>query len=356
MASFEDRIHESEFNITGRQATAYIDIPDAKLWTLEEPNLYDLKVTINTGDTFTSYFGMRKVELDGLKFKLNGKSVFQRLVLDQGFYPDGILTAPTDEDLKRDVELSLAAGFNGARLHMKIFEPRLSYWADKLGYLLWAEYPCWGLHVARPEAALAMLPEWLEAVERDYNSPAVIGWCPFNETWGGVNTDFFKLVYNVTKAIDKTRPICDASGGEHVITDIFDYHDYEQDPEKLRATYAEFAEKDIDPPAWHTDKDKYIVGQPYFVSEFGGTWWNIDESSENSWGYGKTPEDIEEVYKRFEGLTGVLLEHPKMFGYCYTQLTDVFQEKNGIFSFTRKPKFDLERIRKAQQRPAAIEK
>ncbi len=356
VASIDDKFHRVDFNITGRQARTSIDIPEAKLWDIGSPNLYDLELELNTGDKLSSYFGMRKVELDGYKFKINGRSVFQRLVLDQGFYPDGIYTAPTDEDLKKDIELSMAVGFNGARLHMKIFEPRLSYWADKLGYLLWAEYPNWGLSVFKPEALLAMLPEWLEAVERDYNSPAIIGWCPFNETWDTVNSDVFKTVYNVTKAIDMTRPVIDASGGEHVITDIFDYHDYEQDPEKLRETYAEFAEKEVDPPCWRTDEHKYIQGQPYFVSEFGGTWWNIDEVSGNSWGYGKTPEDIEEVYKRFEGLTEVFLNHPKMFGYCYTQLTDVFQEKNGIYSFTRKEKFDSERLRKAQQRIAAIEK
>ena len=173
IASIDDKSYSAEFKITGRQARTSIDLPEAKLWDIGSPNLYDLELELNTGDKLSSYFGMRKVELDGYKFKINGRSVFQRLVLDQGFYPDGIYTAPTDEDLKKDIELSMAVGFNGARLHMKIFEPRLSYWADKLGYLLWAEYPNWGLSVFKPEALLAMLPEWLEAVERDYNSPAI---------------------------------------------------------------------------------------------------------------------------------------------------------------------------------------
>lgn len=361
-ASFGNEKHTAEFKITGRQATVCIDIPNPKLWNIGAPNLYDLHVKINDGDEFTSYFGMRKIELDGYKFRINGKSVFQRLILDQAFYPDGIYTAPTDEDLKKDIELSMAAGFNGARMHMKIFEPRFSYWADKLGYILWGEYPNWGLDVSKPEALPAMLSEWTEAVERDYNSPAIIGWCPFNETWFGVCADIFKTVYAVTKAIDKTRPICDSSGGEHVITDIFDYHDYQQDPEIFRKTYADFAEKDVEPPVpklrdWERSLNhKYIPGQPYFVSEFGGTRFTAGENGTKGWGYGKAVENTEEFYERFEGLTKVLLEHPKMFGYCYTQLTDVFQELNGIYTFDRKPKFDPERLKKIQSLEAAIEK
>lgn len=355
-ASFGSRKHIANFRITGCQATAYIDIPEDKLWSIEEPNLYDLSVKLDTGDEFTSYFGMRKVEINGFAVEINGKAVFQRLVLDQGFYPDGIYTAPTDEALKKDIELSMAAGFNGARLHMKVFEPRTSYWADKLGYILWGEYPNWGVDFNKPESLLSVMNEWVEAVERDYGSPAIIGWCPFNEVWDkNLRRDVFETVYNVTKAIDKTRPVIDSSGGLHVVTDVFDFHDYEQNPEVFAAKYAPFAEDDSKAPKFNESYERYD-GQPYFVSEFGGTWWNIDDDGQKGWGYGKSPEDLEEFYKRYDGLAKALLNHPKICAFCYTQLTDVFQERNGIYSFARRAKFDVTRIKASNQRKAAIEK
>lgn len=342
-----------EAKATGRHAAVSLNIDDPVLWNPGAPVLYDLKLAIGS-DAVDSYFGMRKIEIEGKKVLFNGKPIFQRLVLDQGYYPDGIYTAPDESDMKKDIELSMRAGFNGARMHMKIFEPLYLYWADKLGYILWGEYPNWGLDDADPRALLSILPEWLEELRRDYSHPAIIGWCPFNETKRERVADTFKTVYNVTKAFDSTRPVIDTSGYVHAITDIYDVHDYDQDPKTFAARYASLETGEGDVYRNHPDIENYN-GQPYFVSEFGGTWWNIKREC-GGWGYGASPENLEDFYIRFDGLVTALLENPAVCAFCYTQFSDVMQEQNGIFTFDRRPKFDLARIRSILTKPAAIEK
>lgn len=349
-------ISEISAKITGKYADFSLPVESAKLWSLDEPNLYDLEIKVG-GDVVWSYFGMRKIAINGYAIEINDKPVYQRLVLDQGYYPDGIYTAPSDDDLRKDIELSKDAGFNGARLHMKVFEPRTSYWADKLGYLLWGEYPNWGLDDSNRAALLAMLPEWIEAVERDYNSPAIIGWCPFNETGESRRADLFETVYSVTKAIDPMRPVIDTSGYTHSSkTDIYDVHDYDQNPASFKMRYAPLITGEGHVFRNHPRSERY-EGQPYFVSEFGGSHWDIDSNpGDTGWGYGESPKSLDEFYERFEGLINVLLDNPKMCAFCYTQLTDVYQEKNGIYSFDRRKKFDTEKLRKIMTRTAAIEK
>ena len=172
----------------GVHARLRLAVKDRHLWNAGEPNLYDLKLSLAVGgavtDTVDSYFGLRTIAFDGKKCLINGRPVFQRLVLDQGYDPDGILTAPSDAALKRDIELSMAMGFNGARLHQKVFEPRYLYWADHLGYLCWGEMASWGIQPDRPHTMGIFLGEWLEAVGRDFNAPSIVGWCPYNEVWG----------------------------------------------------------------------------------------------------------------------------------------------------------------------------
>ena len=201
-----------------------LNLSEVHLWEPGNARLYDLELRLWTGDkcidTVKSYFGLRTVSWDDTKIYINGKPVFQRLVLDQGFYPDGIYTAPTDADLKRDIEISMVMGFNGARLHEKLFEPRFLYYADKMGYLVWGEYANWGLDITTPMGLERFLPEWLEAVRRDFNHPAIIGWCPFNETWNGKqgarqDDEVLRIVYRTTKMLDPTRPVIDTSGHFH---------------------------------------------------------------------------------------------------------------------------------------------
>lgn len=214
--------------------TVTIPLSEIHLWEAGAGRLYDLRLTF-CEDKVSSYFGLREVKLDGYRFLINGKSVFQRLILDQGFYPDGIYTAPSDEALENDIRLSMAAGFNGARLHQKVFEPRFLYHCDRLGYLAWGEMANWGFDHSSYSGYEAFIPEWIQAIERDFNHPSIVGWCPFNETWdyeGRKQVDgLLALTWKITKQYDTTRPCIDTSGNFHVVTDIFDVHDYEQDPE-----------------------------------------------------------------------------------------------------------------------------
>jgi len=337
--------------------SAFIHIPlsEKHLWEAGKGNLYDLEITVakdgEIKDKVKSYFGLRSVGLGEIAFLLNGKSVFGRWVLDQGYYPDGIYTAPSDEALKNDILYAMQLGFNGARLHQKVFEPRYLYWADKLGYLVWGEYPNWGLNVTEPGQIEHFLPEWMEAVERDFSHPSVIGWCPFNETWdfnGKPQSDsLIRMVYEVTKALDPTRPVIDTSGNYHVVTDIFDIHDYCQNVKEFASHYKDGLYNNF--PHRQTHK-----GEPYFISEYGGIKWAANES--DGWGYGDSPKTEKEFIKRYKGLTDVLLNNENIFGFCYTQLYDVEQEVNGLMTYDRKFKFDPEIFRKINARKAAIEK
>ncbi len=335
------------------QLTFTVPLCETHLWDIGQGNLYDVTFTFGE-DTVQSYVGLREIGFDGMRFMLNGRSVFQRLVLDQGFYPDGIYTAPTDDALAHDIELSMALGFNGARLHEKVFEERFLYHADKAGYLVWGEYPDWGLDHSRPESLAPIMTEWMEVVARDRNHPAIIGWCPRNETW---DQDWRKqwdegvaLLYDVTKTLDPTRPCIDASGNYHVKTDVFCLHDYDQDPVSLRDHYAPFANGEA-PFDRYAERQQYS-GEPVMISEYGGIAWDLNASG---WGYGEGPKTFDEFYERFQGLTDALLDNPKLFGFCYTQLTNVEQEQNGLYTYDRKPKFDTERIRTVVSRRAAIE-
>lgn len=341
----------------GGHAVLTLALSELHLWEAGAGRLYDLTLTFHE-DSVKSYFGMRSLELDGEKFLINKKSVFQRLVLDQGFYPDGIYTAPEDAALVQDIELSMAAGFNGARLHQKVFEARFLYHCDRLGYLVWGEQANWGLDYSAPDSLKHFLPEWMEALERDFNHPAIVGWCPFNETWDyegrKQDDDLLAIVYRMTKQYDTTRPCIDTSGNFHVVTDIYDIHDYEQATDRFAAHYQSFAGGGA---LWdnHADRQTAVPGVPVFISEYGGIKWDVEGGNESSWGYGDGPKTEEEFIARYQGLTDTLLDNPRMFGFCYTQLYDVEQEVNGLYTYSRKPKFDMKIFKQINSRKAAIE-
>ena len=347
-------VAETSGPAVSRHGTVVLPIRGARLWTPDDPFLYRLHVELRRGeevvDRVESYFGLRTVRIEGRRLLLNGEPVFQRLVLDQGFYPDGIWTAPSDAALRGDIELAKAAGFNGARLHQKVFEPRFHYWADRLGYLTWGEGPSFGADYGNGDAHFPIVEEWWDLVERDRNHPSIVGWCPFNETppeAGGLQNTLVEL----TKILDRSRPALDTSGWtkSHPEPDLDDRHDYDQNPETLARRY-DWLESSWGLPGRYGIRDLRV---PFFVSEFGGIGW-IPEGEEG-WGYGNDPTSLEEFYERYAGLTGALLANRSMFGFCYTQLTDVEQEKNGLYSYDRRPKFDLARIRAATQAPAAYE-
>lgn len=371
-AKFNGREMGSATAITaGQTAALTLFVNEVHLWDVGQPNLYDLTLSLESGDSVRCYFGLRTVEWHDKAIYLNGKIVFQRLILDQSFFPDGIYTAPTDDDIKRDIQLAIDLGFNGARMHEKVFEERYLYWADKLGYMVWGEMANWGLDITDATGLKGFLPEWVESMRRDFNHPALIGWCPFNETWDNGETgarqdnSVLEITYKMTKALDPTRPVIDTSGNFHVVTDIYDIHWYEQEPEIFRKGFAEaFARGEVYDE--HKNRQCY-GGQPYFVSEYGGTWWNAEAAKtdteatdrKEAWGYGNRPDSEEEVCRRYVGLTGVLMDFPEICGFCYTQLTDVEQEQNGLYDYNRNKKFSDEtykRIREVNTAIAAIEK
>ena len=341
---------------TWRNTVAFLEVPHVRAWSPEDPFLYDVECTILDGeqilDQVKSYLGFRNIYIEGNRIYLNNRVIFQRLVLDQGFYPDGIYTAPTDRALKRDIEISLAMGFNGARLHEKVFEPRFLYWADKLGYLCWGEYPNWGIDHNSAEAFENLASEWIEAVQRDRNHPAIIGWCPTNETPNEQRRFSIGYLYRLTRAIDPSRLIIDTSGYTHVLTDVDDNHDYDQDPTSFKKREDELMKGK--PFRNHTNDAPY-QGQPFICSEYGGIWWNPGQKGTEAWGYGGRPKSGKEFIERLRGLTDALLDNPAMAGFCYTQLTDVEQEVNGLYTFARKAKFDPELIFAIFNRRAAIE-
>jgi hypothetical protein len=347
---------------TWRNHRLVLNLNEKKLWSPESPFLYDLKFTLTSGgkkiDELKSYFGLRSVAIEGRRILINGKPVFQRLILDQGFYPDGIWTAPSDAALKHDIEMSQAAGYNGARLHQKVFEPRYLYWADKLGYLVWGEFPNWGFGW-KPEGYAPWITEWTEILLQDRNHPSIIGWCPFNEARADASV-LQQVVWNVTKAVDPTRPVLETSGWLHTLPnpEVLDAHDYDANPESLRKHWADFFTGDGAPLVL---PERYWVafgsrppdrGVPFMISEFGGIGWD----TAGGWGYGANPKTEEEFYARYKGICDAQLDNPNFFGFCYTQLTDVEQEHNGLFYYDRKPKFDLKRLHDITSRPAAYEK
>ena len=369
-----------------------LPIPEAarRLWSPDDPHLYDIDLELvgaggEVVDRATSYAGLRGITIDGGAVCLNGEPLFQRLVLDQGYYPDGILTPPTDAAMVRDIELAIAAGFNGARLHEKVFPERFLHHADRMGYLVWAEFGDWSGTRKVPdghqhEMGAEYVAQWLEALERDVSHPCIIGWCPLNEAAQPIGDrmdvldDVARAVVLATKAMDTSRPVLDASGYAHRVpeSDIYDCHDYDQNPETFRERHTAASGEapwTNGPLPGSVEPERALErgaelpwsiewrGQPFFVSEFGGAWWNPEAArDEPSWGYGNRPATVEEFCARFEALCAALLDNPRMFGYCYTQLTDVFQEQNGIYTFDRREKLDLARLRAAQQRKAAIER
>ncbi len=359
-ALFEGKnVGETSLIVNNNVFTAQIKLSELHLWELGAGRLYDLELSFGD-DKVKSYFGMRSTKLSGMKFMLNDKPVFQRTVLDQGFYPDGIYTAKSDEELKKDIEISMAAGFNGARLHQKVFEKRFLYHCDKAGYMVWGEHANWGLDYKNPVAAENFICEWTEIMERDFNNPSIIGWCPFNETWDYMEIKerhrFIESVYKITKQIDNTRPCIAVSGNYHIENmEIHDVHDYRCTATEFAENYAHIDEGIVNDGIrrWQGDIQPYKKGTPIFVSEYGG--FKCEEENESGWGYGdriKTKDEFVETYGKF---TDTLLDNPYIMGFCYTQLYDIEQEQNGLYTYNREPKFDIPKIKKINIKKAKIE-
>jgi len=323
-------------------------------WSVERPQLYRGVVRLLEDgvevDRFTTYVGFRTVQIRGHQILLNGKPVFQRLVLDQGFYPDGVWTAPSDNALRNDIVLAQQAGFNGARLHQKVFEPRFLYHAATLGYLCWGEFPNYGANHALTAIERPWIEEWVEVVRRDRSQPAIIGWCPFNETDPRA-IPLQGTIVRATRLMDPTRPCLETSGWSHGMADpaILDAHDYEQRIDIFRARWVNHNGPIAALPSRY--QRTLVRVRPFMVSEYGGIGW----ATGTGWGYGAVPQTEEEFFTRLKGLTQALLDNPYHFGFVYTQLTDVEQERNGVYTYDRQPKFASEKFAAIFGAPAAYE-
>ncbi len=327
--------------------------PRPALWTPEHPNLYDLSLELlDAGgkvlDTVQSYFGMRNIEARDGKVFLNDRPYYQRLVLDQGYFPDGLLTAPTDDDLRRDIELAKEMGFNGARKHQKIEDPRWLYWADTLGFLVWGEMA--NAYQYSPDYVRRITTEWQEAVRRDHNHPCIVAWVPMNESWGVPDlasdprqAEHLLAMYYLTRSLDRSRLVVSNDGWEHAVTDLCTIHDY-GNAESLARTYAT-AESSV--AAEPHQRPIYVAGhgyrgEPVLITEFGGIAFGTADPEE--WGY-RTVSDAAEFLERYRDVVSAVLRCGVVQGFCYTQLTDVEQEVNGLLTYDRKPKIDQARIR-----------
>ena len=350
-------------------------LSEKHLWSIGQGALYDVKLRFEQ-DEVHSYFGLREVKYEGLDFTINGERVFQRLVMDQGYNPDGIYTAPSIESMQRDIQMGIDLGFNGSRLHQKVFEPRFLYLCDKAGYMVWGEFPSWGIDFSDNKRVGQFLSEWGEALRRDFNHPSIVTWCPLNEVWGAWeepdkrgDTRFSQSVYAYTKIYDTTRPCVDVSGGYHgEKTDVFDFHSYE-DAQTLQKYFDELDEMDrLEVPLLYGNEQdvRYAKGLPVNISECGGFAFNkrikqdntaaINRGavlSEESWGYGKSEQSGETFIQRYETLMKTIAACKKLSGFCYTQLYDVEQEVNGFYNYDRSDKFTADekaRIRAINER------
>ena len=351
--------------------TASLDC-EVMLWDVLKPELYDIVLTVKldgeASDVAKTYTGFRKIELRDGKFLLNGKSIFLRQILDQGFHPDGVYTFPSKEDIEKDIDIAIELGFNGARPHEKIFEDYYFYYADIKGYLVWGEFPNWGCLLDsknNPEGLVNFLEEWNQELVRDYNHPSIIGWCPLNEDWEGphfCDADCQRAIYDATKAFDSTRPVIGSSGGYLYVTDIDDYHDYSHTAEEIIAhvhnhkngtyehevVYKKNAEENA-----RLLTPEQLEGLPIFCSEYGGISFNIGDGA---WGYVNESNEDDFVAHYISDTTAIM--QSDCIGMCYTQLTDVEQEQNGLVTYERQHKFSEEarrKIRECNMQKAKIE-
>lgn len=334
------------------------DARNAMLWSPESPVLIDAEVTLWSGNTLvetvTSYTALRSVRAERDRFMLNGRPYTMKLVLDQGYWPDTLLTAPNDEAFKRDVELTKMMGFNGVRKHQKIESPRYMYWADTLGLLVWEEMP--SAYSFTDQTMPRLVTEWMEALNRDYSHPCIVAWVPFNESWGVPNLptssaqrSAVQALYHLTKSFDSTRLVIGNDGWEATETDLLTIHDYDCNPVTLRARYELDAQNtlfDRRRPGYRMltlDGHPY-KGQPILLTEFGGiSYVPQTKGNEEAWGYSKA-STVSELKTSYTSLLKVVNETELFAGFCYTQFADTYPETNGLLYADRTPKFDVAEI------------
>jgi beta-galactosidase/beta-glucuronidase len=333
-----------------------------RYWTPENPNLYDITYKIirnqQSIDEVKSYFGMREIRIEGSNILLNDAPLYQRLILDQGYWKDSHLTPPGEEAIIEDIEKIQALGYNGVRKHQKTEDERFLYWCDLKGVLVWSEFP--STYCFTDSAAEAILKEWMEIVQQNYNHPCIITWTPVNESWGvdKIGTDarqqkFTEAIYYITKTFDPNRPVIVNDGWEHTISDIITLHDYEESGSRFLERYVNHSKEILSSNIAHNGyrnsfaNGYHYKGQPIIISEYGGIAFNNDDSG---WGYGNKVNTEEDFIKRFEDITVDIKKIPFVSGYCYTQVTDVQQEINGLLDIDRNYKISPEVISEINKR------
>ncbi|HEY5466661.1 MAG TPA: sugar-binding domain-containing protein, partial [Clostridia bacterium] len=348
-------------DIASRIFTLTLDLPatdrmtDIHYWSPEHPWLYDADIVLSADgwvvDHVGSYFGMRKISVQGDLVLLNNRPYVQKLVLDQGYWPDTLLTPPSDEAIRLDIEMTKKLGFNGARKHQKIEDPRYYYWADRLGLLVWGEMP--GGYAFHTREMENLVREWTDFINRDYNHPCIVAWVPLNESWGvreiyanRSQQAFARSLYHLTKGLDTTRLVSTNDGWEQVESDLCAIHDYVAEGTEFTRRYEDLEavlRGDAQGRMLYCEGVSY-AGQPILMTEYGGIAFARDATS-GQWGYFGAVSDEEAFFARYGGITGAIRSMPWIRGYCYTQLTDVMQEVNGLLTADRRPKVDMDRVR-----------
>ena len=341
------------------RASLLLLVPEPKLWSPGNPNLYDVTFEVRRGDVVldrvTSYFGFRSVLAENGHFLLNDRPTYLKFVLDQGYWPDSILTPPSDEAMQFDIKMAKQMGFNGARKHQKLEDPRYLYWADKLGFLVSSEMA--NAYRFDAQYAAAYSTEWSAAVARDYNHPSIVMWVPINESWGVPDLRdvrqqaHLQALYYLTHSLDSTRLVIDNDGWEHTgSTDLFAIHDYTSGGEPFLNRYQSmgFPAKAVPDNARRALAPGCAYnGTPVYLSEFGGIAYIPKDQPvpQTAWGYAGVEKSEASALARLTGIYSAIAKVPAIIGVCYTQLTDVEQEINGLMTYDRKPKFDPAKIR-----------
>jgi beta-galactosidase/beta-glucuronidase len=333
-------------------------------WTPETPNLFQVVFEVwtqgNCIDTVNSYFGMRKVHIQDGMVHLNNRPYYQKLVLDQGYWPTSLMTAPTDDDYRKDIELAKSMGFNGCRKHQKVEDPRFLYWADKLGFIVWGE--CASPSVYTRRSAGKVMNEWQEIIDRDYNHPSITTWVPINESWGvpEISVDrqqqhFSQAIYHFLHSLDTTRLVISNDGWEMTETDICAIHSYvhgtKEEQEKYQYFIASLQTKQNVLASEPNRRKIYCSGfthqeVPILLTEFGGI--GFDKDSQG-WGYTNATSESEFI-QEYQRVLEAVYQSEILHGFCYTQLTDVEQEKNGLLTADRQPKCSIEAIKQINSR------